>query len=138
MKKALLSGAVLLALSSFSLVGCAAKYDIQAADPAQSSDVHILVAKTKTGGYQVDIDMEHLTPPDRLGDYSAYIAWFIVEGEAPVKAGQIDYNEKKRNGLLTATTPARNFNVVITLEADGTATVPSATAVVDQRVTGPK
>lgn len=138
MKKAFLSSALLLAVSTFALAGCAATYDIQAADPAQSSDVHIVVTKTKTGGYQVEIEMEHLTPPDRLGDYSAYVAWFIVEGEAPVKAGPIDFNENKRNGMLIATTPARNFNVVITLEGDGTATVPSATAVVDQRVTGPK
>lgn len=121
------------------LSGCASKYQLQANEPAQASDVDIVIKKNKTGAYEVKLGMEHLPPPDRLGDdYEAYAAWFVSEGAAPVKAGNVDFDEKKREGELIATTPSREFTLLVTLEKDADATSPSSDAVIDKRVKGPR
>ncbi len=101
-----------------------------------AADAEVVVKKNKTGTYDVSVAMAHLPPADRLGKYDAYMVWVIAKDAEPVKAGVLDYNERKRTADIEFSSPHRKFDVVITLEKDDKATSPGRVAIVEQSVKG--
>ncbi len=114
--------------------GCTKKYAAQTAEPALGGDAEIAIKKNKTQTYDIDIGVENLPPAARLGKYAGYGVWVVAGETAPVKLGMLAYDEDKRTGDLTATTPFRTFELRVTLEPDAAATSPSNVVVVKQSV----
>jgi hypothetical protein len=127
----------LLCLVALSLAvpGCASRYKLDANAPTYAAMAKIRVKVNKTNNREVEITIEHLAPPQRIpGGYRGYAVWFRVPGHGVVKAGLLDYNEKKRRGKLEATTPHEKFEVLITLEQDTSVQQPSNMVIVNKIV----
>nr|MCH9683983.1 hypothetical protein [Deltaproteobacteria bacterium] len=74
----------------------------------------------------VRVLVDHLAPPARIdASLRQYVVWISVPGHGVTKAGVLDYNERRRRGKLTATTPHAKFEVLITMESDPTVAQPS-------------
>ncbi|MCH9680706.1 MAG: hypothetical protein K0V04_04660 [Deltaproteobacteria bacterium] len=134
MAKPIVAALVLSALAF--APGCASRYQVQASEPALAADAQVVVKKNKTGTYDVSVEMAHLPPADRLGNYASYAVWVIAKDAEPVKAGVLDYNERKRTAELEFSSPHRKFEMVITLEKDIEATKPGRVAIIEQSVKG--
>lgn len=117
------------------LPACAAKYSVACREPALGSDADIVVSKTKSGNYLVEMKMTNLAPPDRLDAASTtYVVWFQPKEKPAVKAGALSYDPDDRRGFLEATTPHREFTLLVTLEANAEASEPTDKTIVTQQV----
>ena len=97
--------------------GCASRYKADANSPTYAAQAKISVKLNKTGNREVKIEINHLAPPQKIDPANrAYVAWIAVPGTDPVKAGVLEYNDRRRRGVLSATTPNPKFEVVVTLE----------------------
>jgi hypothetical protein len=106
--------------------GCASRYKADAEPPTYAAQAKISVKLNKTGNRQVRVEMLHLAPPTKIANANKmYMVWFSVPGSAPVKAGALEYNARRRRGLLRATTPNPKFEVVVTIEQTVRPTAPS-------------
>lgn len=71
------------------------------------------------GNTLVTVHLEHLHPPNRMGDgYSDYVVWVEPEGGASLWIGTLDYAPEARTGDFTGTSPASTFVVKITAEQE--------------------
>ena len=69
------------------------------------------------GNTLVTVHLEHLHPPNRMGDgFAHYVVWAEPDGAAPLWIGELDYVPEARTGDLTGTSPATKFVVKITAE----------------------
>ena len=69
------------------------------------------------GSTLVTVHLEHLHPPNRVGDgFSHYVVWVEAGGGTPLWIGTLDYASEARTGDLTGTSPATEFVVKITAE----------------------
>jgi hypothetical protein len=85
----------------------------------------IQVGKTE-GAQSVEVDLQHLAPPDRLGQgLSQYAVWVVPPGQAPVLAGFLAYDPATQSGRLQATTPYERFHVLVTAEPESISDRPS-------------
>lgn len=117
------------------LPACAARYNVSCREPALGADADIVVSKTKSGNYFVELAIDNLAPPDRLDPAAtAYVVWFQPKEQAAVKAGTLSYDPKDRDGFLEATTPHREFTVLVTLETAGDVGVPAKKVIITQAV----
>lgn len=118
--------ALALSLLTTTAVGCASRYKVDAEAPAYAAQAKLKVKVNKTENREVTITVDHLAPPSRIDPtYRAYVAWISVPGHGVTKAGSLDYNERRRRGKLTATSPHPKFEVIVTLESDLSAAAPS-------------
>lgn len=100
------------------LPACAARYSVAAREPALGADADIAISKTKSGNYFVEVGLKNLPPPDRLDSgATAYVVWFQPAEQPAIKAGMLSYDPKDRDGFIEATTPHREFTVLVTLES---------------------
>lgn len=92
--------------------------------------------ETVEGGNQlVSLRLQHLPPPDRMGEnLSAYVVWFVADDRPTTRAGVLEYDADTREGALTATTPFRQFNILITAEAQGDVPQPSDVIIAQRAV----
>lgn len=121
------------------LPACATKYAVAGREPALGSDANIYVSKTKSGNYFVELGLTGLAPPERLDEAAtAYVVWFQPKEHAAVKAGTLSYDPGDRDGFLEATTPFREFTLLVTLETAGDVGVPSKKVIVTQPVKAKK
>lgn len=117
------------------LPACAARYSVAGRDPALGADADIVVSKTKSGNYFVEIGIKNIAPPDRLdSEATAYVVWFQPAEQAAIKAGMLSYDPKDRDGFIEATTPHREFTVLVTLETGPDVGVPADKAIITQAV----
>lgn len=117
---------VAVAAGLLTVSGCASRYKLDAEAPTYAAEAKIKVKVNKTDNREVRVVVDHLAPPKALpGNVRGYMVWINVPGHGVTKAGMLDYNEKRRRGKLLATTPHSKFEVFITLETDGSPTVPS-------------
>lgn len=83
------------------------------------------------GNQTVEVRVKHLAPPSRVYDGTQhYVVWLLPEqgGGAPQNLGILGLNDKLE-GDLTSQTPYRNFQVLITAEAQPNVTEPSGNRV---------
>jgi len=106
--------------------GCASRYKADTDSPAYAGQAKVSVKLNKTGNREVKVQINHLAPPQKIGPANrAYVVWIAVPGSAPVKAGVLEYNDRRRRGVLSATTPSPKFEVVVTLEESLRPSAPS-------------
>lgn len=111
--------------------GCASRYRVEGQAPAYAAVSKIKVRVNKTENRVLRLEVEHLAPPQRISPrYTNYAVWIAVPGVGLTKAGLLDYNDRRRRGTLEATTPHSNFEVLLTLESDRSATQPSSNVIV--------
>mgnify|MGYP006999943502 CR=1 FL=1 len=128
---------VLTLLASMLLAACGGPTVYALVGTARSigTDGSVEVEEGEGGNYMVEVQVNHLPPPARLGEgLTTYVVWFIREGVAPTLAGSLNFNEEERNGRLIATTPYSQFRVRVTAEETRDVPSPSEYIVADQLV----
>lgn len=115
--------------------GGATTYQVIGTARSAATDGTVEVEEQDGGNYMVTVNMQHLTPPERLGDgLTTYIVWFLRDGNAPSMAGALDYDPDDRTGTMMATTPYNEFRVRITAEESREVAQPSEVVVAEQEV----
>ena len=116
----------LVALAVATAPACASRYKADASAPTHAAQAKISVKLNKTGNRILRVEMIHLAPPQKIDPtHRAYVVWIAVPGEQITRAGALNYNDRRRRGVLVATTPHAKFEVVVTLEGSGTPAQPS-------------
>ncbi len=114
--------ALLLATST----ACASRYKQDADGPTYAAQAKISVKVNKTGVRTLRVEMIHLAPPARIDPANkGYMVWIAVPGQPTTKAGFLNYSERRRRGLLVATTPHAKFEVIVSIEQSSSVTEPS-------------
>jgi hypothetical protein len=116
-----------LALAAFSLAtGCVNRYTFPTEPPNYAGVADVTVRVNKTDLRELDLHIEHLAPPRRIDPaMNEYVAWLAVPGHGTTKLGRLDYDEHNREADLIATSAFDKFEVIVTLEPDVAADVPS-------------
>ncbi|MCB9705389.1 MAG: hypothetical protein H6711_26180 [Myxococcales bacterium] len=115
--------------------GCASRYKADAEAPTYAAQAKISVKVNKTGIRQLRVEMIHLAPPSKIDPANkVYMVWISVPGQGTTKAGYLDYNERRRRGVLQATTPHPKFEVFVTIEQNPRAVEPSGKEIVRKLV----
>ncbi|MEZ4450001.1 MAG: hypothetical protein R3B09_11025 [Nannocystaceae bacterium] len=115
-----------LALALSTTPGCASRYKADAGAPTYAAQAKISVKLNKTGNRILRVELLHLAPPQKIDPtYRAYVVWIAVPGEPITRAGAVEYNDRRRRGILLATTPHPKFEVVVTIETTTTPSQPS-------------
>lgn len=128
-----------LGLGALAFIGCGgpSEYVVTGQGLGAAADGIVQVEAIEGGSSLVTLTLDHLPPPARLGEgASVYVVWFVHEGQAPVKAGSLDYDEDGRRGSMFATTPFSTFMVRVTAEADTSVSSPSEVLVAQRGVGG--
>lgn len=128
----LLAGALAVLVS-----GCASRFKADAEAPTYAAKAKIVVKTNRDDNRQMTVTLDHLAPPDRIDpNYRAYAVWIRVPGHETTRAGVLKYNSRQRRGKLRATTPHGNFEVIVSLENNPSASTPSADSIVLRKVVG--
>ncbi len=126
-----------LAAAMLTIAGCGggASYVTTGRGPALSADARIDVHSIYGNNRRVDIAVQHLLPPQRLGqEFTSYAAWIVPPGGMPVPAGTLEYDPGSRRGRLTTVTPYEDFQVIVTAEPGIQTAYPTGAVVVSQDV----
>ncbi len=117
--------ACLCALLLATAPGCAGRYKLDAEAPTYAAQARLKVTVNKTGIRKLRVEMIHLAPPKKIDPANlGYMVWIAVPGQATVKAGKLKYSERRRRGVLVATTPHAKFEVIVTIEQNPSVTAP--------------
>ena len=128
----MLAGAVMV-LSS----GCASRFKTDAEAPTYAAKAKIVVKTKRDENREMSLTIDHLAPPGRIDPkYQAYAVWIRVPGHDITRVGVLKYNSRKRRGKLNATTPHPNFEVIVSLENNPSASAPSTDSIVLRKVVG--
>ncbi|MEQ9074656.1 MAG: anti-sigma factor [Sandaracinaceae bacterium] len=127
----------LLAAALFALVGCGgSSYHLMGRGQAAGTDAQLQVASVAGDNRRVDLDVQHLPPPNRLGaGFETYHVWIAPAGGTPVLAGRLHYDADDRRGRLTTITPHDNFRIMVTPEPRGSS-YPTGQVVLEHYVGG--
>ena len=127
------AAAAALAVLPLAAVGCSSQ--IHELRPAQRNPAALGNIKAKADDNKntvLEVRAEHLAPPAALDPtLNTYVVW-IRPGVAQefTNVGQLAMRSD-RSGQMQATTPFREFNVLVTAEQSGTARVPSTFVVME-------
>jgi hypothetical protein len=101
--------------------------------PAAEGHVHVTAAKD--GNQTVAIEVEHMATPDKaFSGATVYVAWLIPPGGGPPQnLGILSIGEDLK-GKLTAITPYKMFDILVTAEAQPNVTAPSGDRVMSATV----
>jgi hypothetical protein len=130
---------ILLALSLMPVLfgtGCGgpAEYAVVGTSRAAGTDGLMVVEEIEGGNSLITLTLEHLPPPNRLGDnLTAYVLWIKPQGGTPQKASVLAYDDDERTASGRATTPGSSFEVLVTAERNGNVNSPSEIVVARQR-----
>lgn len=117
------------------LSGCASRYKVDASAPTYAAQAKIKVKVNKTENQEMTLVIDHLAPPSRIDpSYKGYLVWIAPPGGAFTRVGLLDYDADKRRGKLVATTPHPRFDVLVSLEANRSASQPSSIVVLSKTV----
>ncbi|MFW5876288.1 MAG: hypothetical protein ACOCXM_06090 [Myxococcota bacterium] len=115
--------------------GGPSEYAIVGTARAPSADGTATVEQIEGGNSLVTVQMEHLPPPDRLGEgLKMYMVWFEDSNQPAVRAGGLGFDEDKREGSMMATTPLNKFVVKVTAEKSLNVSTPSEVVVAKRKV----
>lgn len=107
--------------------GCVSRYKLDAEAPTYAAQARLSVKVNKTGVRTLRVVMIHLAPPTKIDPANkGYAVWIAVPGQPTALAGFLDYNTRRRRGVLVATTPHAKFEVQVSIEQNKSVTVPSA------------
>ncbi|HYP09776.1 MAG TPA: hypothetical protein VER03_26365 [Bryobacteraceae bacterium] len=105
----------LLLLSS---AATAKKYPLTADKSVPAARGQVDVGRDKNGNTKVEIEVEHLAPPENLTPpRTAYVVWFQERGAEPLNQGTLKPN-KNLKATFKSVTPLKTFDVIVTAESD--------------------
>jgi outer membrane protein OmpA-like peptidoglycan-associated protein len=88
-------------------------------------------AKAKAGLTNMDVTLNGMTPPSKLGaEYLTFVLWTVTPEGHTGNAGEILIN-KDGVGKLSATTPAQTFSMIVTAEPYFAVRVPSEMVILE-------
>ncbi len=112
--------------TSYALVGSAR---------SAGTDGTLEIEADEYGNYEITLEVDHLPPPDRIGDnLTVYMVWFVSSGTPAEKMGVIAYDPDDRSGHFGTHTNHSEFTLKITAERSPAASTPSDVVVVSRRV----
>ena len=115
--------------------GGGSSYSVIGTPRAPDADGQVSLEGIEGGNRLVKIQLQHVPPPSRLGPgLTVYVVWFTANGQAPVKAGLLAFDEGSRKGNLVATTPLRNFQLRITAERAQDVASPGETTILERQI----
>jgi len=120
------------------LVGCSKTqtYEVKGSPVALGTDAVLSVTPGDGGNQSIELEVQYLMPPDRAQPGSKYYAvWVRHQDRAPVQLGNLAYDEKKRTGTLTTTTPYKTFDLFVSPEKVAEPNFPSTVVILSQQVT---
>lgn len=130
-----LSGLALIA--SLMMLGCGgpSEYALVGTARAAGTDGTVTVEEIEGGNNLVTIQLEHLPPPERLGEnLKVYVLW-ISSPNAPAQLeSKLEYDPDTREGTAMATTPFNKFTVRITAEKSVQVSTPSEVVVAKRQI----
>jgi hypothetical protein len=107
-----------------------AEYALAGTSRAAGTDGKVTVDKIE-GSYIVKVELEHLPPPNRLGQgINHYVMWLQPQNQQPQREARLEYDEDDRTAVATATTPQGRFTLIITGERTAAPTTPSDVVVI--------
>jgi len=114
----------------FAGAGCSGALTYTIAGTAKSADLDgkIVATPNKDRGMTVvKIDLQHLAPPERLGNGKTFVAWTKDEKGKWGRIGALKYEEGARKGTFEeATVPLTSFDLLISVEADPAVDAPTS------------
>ncbi|MCG8558082.1 MAG: hypothetical protein MJD61_22760 [Proteobacteria bacterium] len=124
-----------LCLGGLCACGGSSEYQVLGSAKAAGADGIVEVEELEGGNVLATIHLEHLPPPGRIAEgASVYVVWFTGQGQQPIKAGTLAYDDDARTGHLVATSPLKAFEVKVTAENNAAVATPSEAVVVVKRV----
>jgi outer membrane protein OmpA-like peptidoglycan-associated protein len=119
----------------FTVGGGSTKVDLKGTDLAATASGEAKVqAKAKAGLTNIEVAVQGLTPPSKLGaEYLTYVLWAVTPEGRTGNAGELLIN-KNGEGKLNATTPAQTFSMIITAEPYFAVRVPSEMVVLETEI----
>jgi hypothetical protein len=129
--------ALALVLGSVAITGCGggSSYSVIGTPRAPDADGTITVEAIEGGNRLVKIRLQHVPPPARLGTgLTTFCVWFTANGQAPVKAGLLAFDEGSRTANLMATTPLHNFQLRITAERTTDVASPGEATILERAI----
>lgn len=118
-------------------VGCGGptSYALVGSARSAGTDGTLEIEADEYGNFEVTVEVEHLPPPDRIGDnLTVYVVWFIASGTPAHKEGVLAYDVDDRSGHFRTHTNLPEFTVKITAERSPAVNTPSDVVVVNRRV----
>lgn len=132
---ALLAGALSLAALLPACGGGSWSYNVVGTQRDPGAEGTIQVERIEGGNRLVTASLQHITPPERLGQgLTTFVMWFRDPRGQSTKASNLEYDPGSRTGRATATTPMGRFLVIVTAERNGEAHEPSDNVIFNQRV----
>jgi outer membrane protein OmpA-like peptidoglycan-associated protein len=116
----------------FTVGGGSTKVDLKGSElmPLANGEAKVQ-AKAKAGLTNIDVTVQGLTPPSKLGaEYLTFVLWTVTPEGHTGNAGEILIN-KDGVGKLSATTPAQTFSMIVTAEPYFAVRVPSEMVILE-------
>ena len=128
-----------VSLSLVSLVaGCGGgswSFNLVGTSRAPGAEGTLQVEAIEGGNRMVTATLQHLPPPDRLGQGNTiYTLWFRDAQGHSTKASNLEFDPGSRTARATATTPMTTFIAIVTVERNGARAEPSENVIYTQRV----
>jgi outer membrane protein OmpA-like peptidoglycan-associated protein len=116
----------------FTVGGGSTKVDLKGTElMTQANGEAKVQAKAKAGLTNIEVTVNGLTPPSKLGaEYLTYVLWAVTPEGRTGNAGEILVN-KDGQGKLSATTPAQTFSMIVTAEPYFAVRMPSEMVVLE-------
>jgi hypothetical protein len=123
---------IVAAVLAVAVAGCAKTYPLRTADRNPAAVGTITAGEDQNKNTTLEVRVEHLAPPPSLeSTLSTYVVWVRPNASQEfTNVGQLAM-QNDRSGLLKATTPFPEFEVLVTAEQSGTAKVPSPFVVLE-------
>jgi anti-sigma-K factor RskA len=119
------SVAVFLAVLLFGLAAWAEDIPLVASSQVPAASGKLSYEHDRNGNVKFKVSTKNLAAPTQLTpSKNAYVVWIEPRGQQPQSAGVLTVNDKLE-GSLSATTPYKTFDVVVTAEDNPTVTQPS-------------
>jgi hypothetical protein len=111
-------------------------YEIKGSAKAPEVDGKIIAEPNRDAGMTtLKISLEHLAPPERLGEGSTFVVWTKDPKGKWHRLGALKYDESGRKATLEGgSVPVISFDLEITVEKDAQPDEPSKHVVLGQQV----
>ncbi|HKW13351.1 MAG TPA: hypothetical protein VJS69_02590 [Candidatus Krumholzibacteria bacterium] len=123
----ILAGVLSLSCSSIMGRGDAQQLRMSGTSSLPSAEGNARVSTTDNGNTQIDLDVKHLAPPERVAsDATVFVVWVSDNNSAgpPHNLGALRV-DKDLNGSIKAITSLRSFDLYVTAEPNATTDQPS-------------
>ncbi len=120
---------MVVGMLAFLGLASAKKYPLTADKSVPAARGQVDIGRDKNGNTKVEIEVEHLAPPENLTPpRAAYVVWFQERGAEPLNQGSLKPN-KNLKATFKSVTPLKSFDVFVSAESDLNAKTPSGSEV---------